>query len=101
MHPPIFLLFSSSYRGPGISITLHYIDSRQRSFEHALQVGSSDGEMATSRTMYALKIRHFSIVRLTNSFYDASREDGRPALARTLWGGGYCRRFPSRWPVSS
>jgi hypothetical protein len=37
--------------------------------------------MATSRTTYVLMIRHFSIVKLTNSSDDASREDGRAAPA--------------------
>jgi hypothetical protein len=63
-------------------MTIYCINLPQRSFEHALDL--SGGEMATSRTTYVLKIRHFSIVKLTNSSYDASREDGRIAPARTL-----------------
>jgi hypothetical protein len=63
-------------------MTIYTIHLPQRSFEHALE--SWDGEIATSRTACASMIRHFSIVKLTNSSDDASREDGRGAPARTF-----------------
>jgi hypothetical protein len=64
-------------------MTIYTINLPQRSFEHTLE--SRGGEIATSRTTYALIIRYFSIVKLTNSSNNASREDGRTAPAIGLY----------------
>jgi hypothetical protein len=65
-----------------MSRTIHCIDLAQGSFEHALNSNSSD--MATSRTTCALIICYISIIEQINCPCDASREEGRPALAIEL-----------------